>query len=173
MRLRVTRWTRVMGQPAFWRGSMNDVNASLALRFSEYVSSCSSSNGSSGSSPSSNRRQRESSSTIPLSIQSIFTSLNELRSFRHSMRSASLCSSDDRLCISCSRVRCSTAESTRLGALRICATEDTSQSVPRSPHGDINSTSTCSPENLSLAPLNQNFSMVLINSRRCGILKCE
>ena len=164
MRLRVTRWTRVMGQPAFWRGSMNDVNASLALRFSEYVS---------GSSPSSNRRQRESSSTIPLSIQSIFTSLNELRSFRHSMRSASLCSSDDRLCISCSRVRCSTAESTRLGALRICATEDASQSVPRSPHGDINSTSTCSPENLSSAPLNQNFSMVLINSRRCGILKCE
>ena len=44
-----------------------------------------------------------------------FTFLNDLRSLRHSVRSTSLCSSDDRLlCSPYSRARCSTAEISHL-----------------------------------------------------------
>ena len=99
------RRTKVMARSAFWRVSMNEVNVSPVLPLPEYVSSCSSGNSSKGSSPSSNSRQRESCSTSPSSIQSVFTFLNGLRSLRHSVRSTSLCSSDDRLCTLCSKVR--------------------------------------------------------------------
>jgi hypothetical protein len=46
--------TRVTGRPAFWRASMNELNASSVSLLPEYVSSCSSGNNSKGSSPSSN-----------------------------------------------------------------------------------------------------------------------
>src|SRR5712671_5357905 len=87
------RRTRVTGRLAFLRESMNEVNISP---LPEYVSSCSSGNSSKGGSPSSNFRQRESSSTSLLSsTRRVFTLLNDLSSLRHSIRSTSLCSSDD------------------------------------------------------------------------------
>src|SRR5712672_2732425 len=89
------RRTRVTGRSAFWRESMNEVNTSPSSPLPEYVSSCSSGNSSKGSSPSSNFRQRETSSTSPSSTRRVFTLLNDLSSLRHSIRSTSLCSSDD------------------------------------------------------------------------------
>ncbi len=85
----------VTGRPAFWRESMNEVNASPELPLPGYVSSCSSGNSSKGSSPSSNRRQRETSPTSPSLTRRVFTLLNDLRRLRHSIRSTSLCSSVD------------------------------------------------------------------------------
>ena len=87
----------VTGRPAFRRASMNEVNISPALLLPEYVSSCSLGKSSRGCSPFSDRRQREIS---PMSLRwtrRVFTLLNDLRSLRHSVRSTSLCSSDDKL----------------------------------------------------------------------------
>jgi len=88
--------TRITGRPAIWRASMNEANGSPVSPLPEYVSSCSSGNSSKGSSPSSNCRQRQSSSTSPLAMRRVFTLLNDLRSLRHTVRSTSLCSSDDK-----------------------------------------------------------------------------
>ena len=111
----------VMGPPAFWKASMNEVNVTPVLLLLEYVSSCSLGSRSKrpGSSLSSHCRQRESPFASQLSMRRVFTFLNELRSLNHSMRSTSLCSSDDKQCASCSRVRCSTAENIRLSELAI------------------------------------------------------
>ena len=68
---------------------MNEANTALVSPLPEYASSCSSGKRSKGGSPSSNSRQRESTSTSPLSIQRVFTLLNDLRSLRHSVRSTS------------------------------------------------------------------------------------
>ena len=99
--------TRVTGRPAFWRVSMNGVNALPVSPLPEYVSSCNWGNNSRGCSPSSNRRQRESSQTSPSPTCSVFTLLNDLRSLCHSVRPTS---SYERLCWSHLRVRCSTVE---------------------------------------------------------------
>ena len=107
---------RDTGRSAFRRASMNEVNVSLVLPLSEYVSSCSLGKSSRGCSPSSNWRQRESSLTSPLSIQRVFRLVNDLRSLRHLVRLTSLCSSDDWLWTLRARVRCSTAEKIWLSA---------------------------------------------------------
>jgi hypothetical protein len=102
--------TTVTGRPAFWRASMNDVNASPVPPLPEYLSSCSSGNSSRGCSLSSSRRLQKSSSTRSSSTRRVLTLLNDLRSLCHSVRSTSLCSSDDRIWTSCWRVRSSTLE---------------------------------------------------------------
>ena len=121
-----------MGRPAFQRASMNGVNATPVgpgLPFHEYLSSCSS-----GNSSTSNSRQRETPSMNLLSIQRVFTLVNDLRSRRHSMRlnplCSTLCSSDDQLSSpsSSSRVRRPTVEKIWLNELEICVTEDACQS---------------------------------------------
>ena len=79
-------WIKVTGRPAYWRASMNDVDASPVSPLPEYLSSCSSGNISKGSPPTSNRRQRDSSSTSPSSMRRVFMFLNKPRSLRHSVR---------------------------------------------------------------------------------------
>jgi len=126
---------RVMGRPVSRQASTKEVNASPlgpVLSFPEYFSTCSSGNNSEGSPPSFNSRQRETPFTNPLSIRRVFTLLNWIRRWRHSMRSNPLCSrsSDDQLVSSSSssRVRHSAVEKNWLNELEICAIEAASQS---------------------------------------------
>ena len=119
--------TRATRRSAFRRAFLNEVNVSPVSRLARYVSSCSSGN---------RLRGRQHHRILDKEIfprrahpsRRVFKLLNDLSSLRHPIRSTSLCSSDDRPCASCRRVRCSNAENTWLSALEICATEETCQS---------------------------------------------
>src|SRR6266478_6236322 len=116
----------VTGRPAVWWAPMNEVTASPTLPLPEYVTSCSSRNRSRGCSSLSNRRLRDSSPTSPPSTLRVFTLLLNLRSLCHSVvRSTSLCP----LAIySVSENEMHDRREYLANALRICATDDTSQS---------------------------------------------
>ncbi len=115
-------------RPTSWQAALNVVNASLASSFAGYSSAVSSGNNTVGDSPSSGYRVRDGSLTRPSSTRSFFILLNDFRRSRHNVGSASLRHSEDIESLLSMGQRNSTAEDNVLGALKICATDDTCQS---------------------------------------------